>query len=156
MLIDTGGVDVAKHPRMADEERQCKGDWWGWTESAVTEAWIRPPAATGCIGYDLQMRISWHPTQVSCIDTHGASIIAMIVSLQRRLDQHSDGDREREFFAHVLQYLTTSSGLRVELKNWMITSYEVEFGPNIGSGGLWVHFFSLFTGSEFAPAGKYF
>lgn len=62
--------------------------------------------------------------------------MAMIVSLQRRLDQRSDGDRERQFFSHVLRYLIITSGLRVELQNWMITSYEVEFGPKIGSGGL--------------------
>ena len=62
----------------------------------------------------------------------------MIVSLQRRLDSHSDDGRERRFFTHVLLYLTTSSGLRIELQNWMVTSYEVEFGPKIGSGGLYV------------------
>ena len=62
----------------------------------------------------------------------------MIVSLQRRLDSSSDGSRERRFFSHVLLYLTTSSGLRIELQNWMVTSYEVEFGPKIGSGGLYV------------------
>jgi hypothetical protein len=62
----------------------------------------------------------------------------MIVSLQRRLDSCSDGSRERQFFSHVLLYLTTSSGLRIELQNWMVTSYEVEFGPKIGSGGLYV------------------
>jgi hypothetical protein len=66
----------------------------------------------------------------------GSSVMAMTVSLQRRLMQRSDGDREREFFLHVLQYLTSTSGIRVELKNWMITSYDVEFGPTIGSGGL--------------------
>ena len=62
----------------------------------------------------------------------------MIVSLQRRLDGRSDGGCERRFFSHVLLYLTTSSGLRIELQNWMVTSYEVEFGPKIGSGGLYV------------------
>jgi hypothetical protein len=62
--------------------------------------------------------------------------MAMIVSLQRRLDSCSDGDQEQKFFAHVLRYLTTSSGIQVELQNWMITSYDVEFGRKIGSGGL--------------------
>jgi hypothetical protein len=41
-----------------------------------------------------------------------------------------------KFFSQVLRYLTTSSGIRVELQNWMITSYDVEFGRKIGSGGL--------------------
>lgn len=62
--------------------------------------------------------------------------MAMIVSLQRRLDNRSDGNRERQFFSHVLRYLTRSSGIRVELQNWMITSYDVEFGQKIGCGGL--------------------
>jgi hypothetical protein len=62
----------------------------------------------------------------------------MIVALQRRLDSRSDGGRERQFFSHVLLYLTTTSGLRIELQNWMVTSYEVEFGLKIGSGGLYV------------------
>ena len=64
--------------------------------------------------------------------------MAMIVSLQRGIDSHSGGDREREFFSHTLQYLTTIGGDRVKLENWMITSYEVELGSQIGSGGLYV------------------
>lgn len=64
--------------------------------------------------------------------------MAVMVSLRRRLDNRLDGDRERDFFSHVLGYLTVSSGLQVNLQNWMITSYEVEFGPQIGSGGLYV------------------
>lgn len=64
--------------------------------------------------------------------------MAMMVSLQRRLDFRSDGARELQFFSHVLQYLTASSGHRVKLQNWMVTSYEVEFGPKIASGGLYV------------------
>ena len=63
----------------------------------------------------------------------------MMVSLQRGLDNRSGGDQEREFFSHILQYLTTISGDRVKLENWMITSYEVELGPQIGSGGLYVY-----------------
>ena len=52
----------------------------------------------------------------------------------------SDEDQERRFFTHTLQYLTTSSGRQVEIEDWMITSYEVEFGHEIGSGGLYVSF----------------
>jgi hypothetical protein len=64
------------------------------------------------------------------------NIVVMMVSLQRRLDHPSDGDRERQFFSHTLEYLTTTSGRQVKMENWMITPYEVEFGPLIGSGGL--------------------
>ena len=70
------------------------------------------------------------------VDHH--NIMAMIVSLRRSLDNHSGGDHERQFFHHTLQYLTTISGHGAKLENWMITSYEVEFGPQISSGGLWV------------------
>src|ERR1700683_2833059 len=65
-------------------------------------------------------------------------MMAMMVSLQRRLQTGSDGNREQQFFTPTLQYLTTSSGCQVEMEEWMITSYEVEFGKQIGSGGLYV------------------
>jgi hypothetical protein len=67
---------------------------------------------------------------------HQNNIMVMMVSLQRRLDRLSDGDRERQFFSHALEYLTTSSGRQVEMENWMVTPYDMEFGPQIGSGGL--------------------
>ena len=73
-----------------------------------------------------------------CLDMQQSNAMAMMVSLQRRLDHHSDGDGERQFFSHVLRYLTATSGRQIEMENWMITSYEVEFGPQIGSGGLYV------------------
>ena len=65
----------------------------------------------------------------------------MIVSLQRQLKTGSDQDREQQFFAHTLQYLTTCSGRQIEMEDWMITSYEVEFGHEIGSGGLYAFFY---------------
>jgi len=64
--------------------------------------------------------------------------MAMMVSLEKRLQTVPDEDREHQFFAHTLRYLTTSSGRQVEREDWMITSYEVEFGREIGSGGLYV------------------
>jgi hypothetical protein len=66
--------------------------------------------------------------------------MGMMISLQRRIQRGVDEDWERRFFAHTLQYLTTSSGRQVEVEDWMITSYEVEFGHEIGSGGLYVFF----------------
>jgi len=67
-------------------------------------------------------------------------MMAMMVSLQRRLQAESIEDREQQFFAHTLRYLTTSSGRQVEMEDWMVTSYEVEFGHEIGSGGLYGNF----------------
>jgi hypothetical protein len=69
--------------------------------------------------------------------------MAMMVSLQKRLETGSDEDQERRFYAHALRYLTTASGRHVEMEDWMITSYEVEFGHEIGSGGLCVFAFLL-------------
>jgi hypothetical protein len=71
-------------------------------------------------------------------DAHQRNMMAMMVSLERRLQTGSDANRERQFFTHTLQYLTTSSGRQVEMEEWIITSYEVEFGHEIGSGGLYV------------------
>jgi hypothetical protein len=61
-----------------------------------------------------------------------------MVSLQRKLDQQSMGEQERQFFSQGLTYLTTCSGQHIEAEDWMITDYEVEFMEKIGSGGLYV------------------
>jgi hypothetical protein len=58
--------------------------------------------------------------------------------LQKLLNQRSIGDRERQFYSHSLQYLSTQSGRQVQLESWMITSHEVERGEAVGSGGLYV------------------
>jgi hypothetical protein len=71
-------------------------------------------------------------------DVHPQNLMAMMVSLEKRLQTVPDEDREHQFYAHTLRYLTTSSGRQVEREDWMITSYEVEFGHEIGSGGLYV------------------
>ena len=97
---------------------------------------------------------------MTCADMQQNDVMAMMVSIQRRLDHLSDGDRERQFFSYALRYLTTASGRQVEMENWMITSYEVEFGRQIGSGGLYVLYCSLThflrICSEFTYSGKVF
>ncbi|KZP05090.1 hypothetical protein FIBSPDRAFT_365385 [Athelia psychrophila] len=60
----------------------------------------------------------------------------MMASLQKRLANRSGSDRDRQFFSHCLHYLSMSSGAQVPLEDWMITSYEVDFGREIGAGGL--------------------
>jgi hypothetical protein len=92
------------------------------------------------------------PTNPFVIDMHQDNVMAMMVSLQRRLDHISDGDQERQFFSHALRYLITTSGRQVEMESWMITSYEVEFGPRIGSGGLYV-FLLVSVSSALCPPG---
>ena len=70
------------------------------------------------------------------VDGHQRDMMAMMASLQRRLRTGIDEDAERQFYVHTLQYLITSSGRHAELEDWTVTSYEVEFGHEIGSGGL--------------------
>jgi hypothetical protein len=71
-------------------------------------------------------------------DVHQNNIMAIPVTLQRRLDQQLDGDDERQFFTRAIRSLATISGRQIEPASWMVTSYEVEFGFKIGSGGLCV------------------
>jgi hypothetical protein len=72
-------------------------------------------------------------------DAHQRNMMAMMVSLQRRLQTGSDDDLQQRFFTHTLKCLSTYSGRQVEMEDWMITCYEVEFGHEIGSGGLYVN-----------------
>ena len=62
--------------------------------------------------------------------------MAMMTSLQRRLDRAVGEDRERQFFSHSLAYLHRASGEHVTVEDWAITTFDVEFGPEIGSGSL--------------------
>lgn len=77
-----------------------------------------------------------HKEMAQVLGAGQSSIMAMMVSLQRRLDQHLDSNREQRFLSHSLQYLHTSSGRQIQLEEWMITTHEVDFGEEIGSGGL--------------------
>jgi hypothetical protein len=69
-------------------------------------------------------------------DASQNNMISMMASLQRCLEQRPTRDRERQFYSHSLEYLSIASGSVVELDKWTITSFEVEFGQKIGSGGL--------------------
>jgi len=65
-------------------------------------------------------------------------MMAVMVSLHKRLETGTVKERERRFFTHSLRHLKILSGCSVEAEEWTITSYEVEFGREIGSGGLYV------------------
>jgi hypothetical protein len=62
--------------------------------------------------------------------------MTMMVSVERRLQIGTYRPGTTILHTHTVQYLTTSSGRHAELEDWTITSYEVEFGQEIGSGGL--------------------
>ena len=72
---------------------------------------------------------------ISLSDSQHHSLIAMMISIQRRLENVAKRDAEYDFLTHSVRYLSTSSGRQVPVENWMITSLDVEFGPEIGSGG---------------------
>ncbi|KAJ7697210.1 kinase-like domain-containing protein [Mycena rosella] len=63
--------------------------------------------------------------------------LAMMVSIQRRLETQPvlTSNPEQQFYAHALEYLTSTTGKRVEAEDWMIPAFEVDYGAEIGSGG---------------------
>ena len=69
-------------------------------------------------------------------DVQQNNIVAMMAFLQRQLDENLGGVRERQFYSRTLSYLSTQSGHQIQLEHWMVTSFDVEFGPEIGTGGL--------------------
>jgi hypothetical protein len=84
-------------------------------------------------------------------------MVAMMTALQKMIIKRLSGERERLFFAHALKHLSTVSGKHVKFEEWMVTSYEVEFGPEIGSGGLYVPLSQVsFLNSTFTVSGKVF
>jgi hypothetical protein len=62
--------------------------------------------------------------------------IAMMVSLQKQLNNQSIDREEQKFYTHTLQYLTSRSGTSVKVEDWMIASFEVDYGAEIGAGSL--------------------
>lgn len=63
----------------------------------------------------------------------------MIVSLRTIIEERLGGDRELDFFRTSVRLLTEMTRYK-DLKNfrresWMITSFDIEFGREIGSGG---------------------
>jgi hypothetical protein len=66
-------------------------------------------------------------------------MLAMMVAIQRRLETQPTIaiTPEQHFYAHALEYLTSASGKRIESQDWMIPAFEVDYGVEIGSGGLY-------------------
>ncbi|KAJ6574586.1 kinase-like domain-containing protein [Mycena capillaripes] len=61
--------------------------------------------------------------------------IAMMVSLEKKLNNQSIERAEQKFYTHTLEYLTSRSGKPVKVEEWMIASFEVDYGEEIGVGG---------------------
>ncbi|KAJ7122358.1 kinase-like domain-containing protein [Mycena epipterygia] len=70
------------------------------------------------------------------LDINQNNIIAMMVSIQRKLDaQEQSNSTEQIFLSHALQYLSSTSGKEVKVEDWMISSFEVDYTAEIGAGG---------------------
>lgn len=76
------------------------------------------------------------------INVHSDNTMTAFVTLKRRLGA-DDSDMlnagpEHQFLLNCFYYLSTSKdivGMEVKIEDWTVTSYEVEFGREIGAGG---------------------
>ncbi|KAJ7036924.1 kinase-like domain-containing protein [Mycena alexandri] len=70
------------------------------------------------------------------LDINQNNMLALMVSIQRKLDAQENGSAaEHKFLSHALQYLSSSGGSQVRVEHWMISPFEVEYGAEIGQGG---------------------
>lgn len=61
----------------------------------------------------------------------------MMTSLRKFITHRLGGEREHRFVSSTLNHLAEFSGEHVvDIESWMVTAFDVEFGPEIGSGGL--------------------
>jgi hypothetical protein len=71
-------------------------------------------------------------------DVQENNMMAIQASLQKQLTDGSATNREQQFYRQSLRHLSILSGIQVELYTWTITAFEVDMGPEIGLGGLYV------------------
>ncbi|KAF9055624.1 kinase-like domain-containing protein [Panaeolus papilionaceus] len=74
---------------------------------------------------------------IEALSIQHSSELALMTTLQRRIkDKAPNADpKELEFFSHSLRYLETKTGATVDIQDWTIGPFDVEFGPELGSGG---------------------
>jgi hypothetical protein len=60
----------------------------------------------------------------------------MMISLQKSLNLLVSDSRLRQFMSHSLNHLALTSAEQMQIYPWTVTSFEVEFGEEIGAGGL--------------------
>jgi hypothetical protein len=66
-------------------------------------------------------------------------MLAIMVSIERRIEENQNRNSpEQNFYAHTLHYLASTSGGHVKLEDWVISPFDVDYGPEIGAGGLLV------------------
>ena len=101
------------------------------TELEANQGKLRVILGTSII-FPLGMSSNEHIT-----DIHQHNMVAMMISLRKIVTKQLCRERERRFFSSTLSYLEEVSGKHcVNAESWMVTPFDVEFGPEIGSGGL--------------------
>jgi hypothetical protein len=78
-------------------------------------------------------------------DVQQNNVMAIQALLQKQLTDRSVPSREQQFYQQSLRHISNLSGIQVELNAWTITAFEVDMGPEIGSGGLYVIHSILFV-----------
>ncbi|KAJ6451383.1 hypothetical protein C8R47DRAFT_1204533 [Mycena vitilis] len=63
------------------------------------------------------------------------NILDMMLAIQRKLSSQQMHHIDSQFCTHTLRYLTSMSGQQLQLKDWTISSMEIDYGPQIGAGG---------------------
>ncbi|KAJ7912675.1 kinase-like domain-containing protein [Mycena leptocephala] len=76
--------------------------------------------------------------------------IAMMVSIQKQLNNQNVDREEQKFYTHTLEYLTSRSGKNVKVEEWMISAFEVDYGPEIGTGGFGTVYLGTWNRTEVA------
>jgi hypothetical protein len=71
-------------------------------------------------------------------DVQQNNMMAIQAMLQKQLTDRSATSPEQRFYQQSLQLISNLSGMQVELDTWTVTAFEVDMGPEIGSGGLYV------------------
>ncbi|KAJ7191761.1 kinase-like domain-containing protein, partial [Mycena pura] len=69
------------------------------------------------------------------LEINHSNMLAMMASLQQRLNATPNNNQEQTFYSHTLQYLTSMSGQQVQLEDWMIAPFDVDYGREVGVGG---------------------
>lgn len=73
---------------------------------------------------------------VTVLDMQHNSKMAITIFLQKGLDKNLITNKhEVHFIKHCLHYLVSTSHEKYHIDSWTVTSFEVEFGELIGSGG---------------------
>ncbi|KAJ7191425.1 kinase-like domain-containing protein [Mycena pura] len=70
------------------------------------------------------------------LEINQRNMMSVMVPIQRKLDSQEYANKpEHAFLSSTMQYLTSTSGKQVEIEDWMISSLEVDYVTEIGTGG---------------------